>query len=287
MNDKVMSEEDVVSRLRDGMTIGLGGWGSRRKPMSIVRAILRSDLTDLTVVAYGGPEVGMLCAAGKVRKVVFAFVSLDVIALEPHFRRARESGAVSAVEMDEGMMLLGLQAAAWRVPFLPSRVGLGTDLFRLNPDLRTVTSPYPGPGGTPEDLVAVPALALDAAIVHVNRADRRGNAQVLGVDPFFDQLMVDAAAESYVSCDELVSSADLLQAGDHRTLLISRHLVAGVVEAPHGAHPTACEPAYDVDEAFLREYAASARTDEGWDSFRAQWLDVAGESDYQDRVASR
>ena len=63
MTDKRMTEEDVVAELRDGMTIGIGGWGSRRKPMSIVRAILRSDLRDLTIVAYGGPEVGMLCAS--------------------------------------------------------------------------------------------------------------------------------------------------------------------------------------------------------------------------------
>lgn len=287
MNHKLMSEDDVVARLRDGMTIGLGGWGSRRKPMSIVRAILRSDLTDLTIVSYGGPDVGMLCAAGKVRTVVFAFVSLDVIALEPNFRRARESGAVSAVEMDEGMMLLGLQAAAWRVPFLPTRVGLGSDLFRLNPDLRTVTSPYAGPGGEVEELVAVPALELDAAIVHVNRADGRGNSQVLGVDPFFDQLMVDAAATSYVSCDELVAGTDLLAAGDYRTLLISRHKVSGVVVAPNGAHPTACEPAYEADVAFLREYAASAGTDEAWEAFRSEWIDGRGEQDYQEKVAAR
>ena len=90
MADKRCTEEEVVAELRDGMTIGIGGWGSRRKPMSIVRAILRSDLRDLTIVAYGGPDVGMLCAAGKARRVVYGFVSLDSIPLEPHFRVARQ-----------------------------------------------------------------------------------------------------------------------------------------------------------------------------------------------------
>ncbi|TAL20001.1 MAG: acyl CoA--acetate/3-ketoacid CoA transferase subunit alpha, partial [Frankiales bacterium] len=61
MPDKRMTEEQVVAELRPGMTIGIGGWGSRRKPMSLVRAILRSDLSDLTVVSYGGPDVGLLC----------------------------------------------------------------------------------------------------------------------------------------------------------------------------------------------------------------------------------
>ena len=73
-----------------GMTIGIGGWGSRRKPMALVRAILRSPVTrPHRRVSYGGPDVGLLCAAGKVRKVVYGFVSLDSIPLEPHFRAAR------------------------------------------------------------------------------------------------------------------------------------------------------------------------------------------------------
>ena len=77
MADKRLTEADVVAELRDGMTIGIGGWGSRRKPMSIVREILRSSLRDLTIVSYGGPDVGMLCASGQARKVVYGFVSLD------------------------------------------------------------------------------------------------------------------------------------------------------------------------------------------------------------------
>src|SRR5436189_5986709 len=117
-----MTHEEVVAELRDGMTVGIGGWGSRRKPMSLVRAILRSPLKDLTVVSYGGPDVGLLCATGKVRKVVFAFVSLDSIALEPHFRNARQAGEVDSLELDEGMFLLGLQAAAWPLQFSPTRV---------------------------------------------------------------------------------------------------------------------------------------------------------------------
>src|SRR5437763_7736795 len=102
MTDKRMTEADVVAELRDGMTIGIGGWGSRRKPMALVRAILRSPLRDLTVVSYGGPDVGLLCAAGKVREVASGFVSLDSIAYDPWFRRVREAGALNVRELDEG-----------------------------------------------------------------------------------------------------------------------------------------------------------------------------------------
>src|SRR5215210_4043203 len=107
--DKRISEDEAVANLASGMTIGIGGWGSRRKPMSLVRALLRSPITDLTIVSYGGPDVGLLAAAGKIRRVVYGFVSLDSIALEPHWRAARQSGAIAEpVEYDEGMLQWGL-----------------------------------------------------------------------------------------------------------------------------------------------------------------------------------
>ncbi len=122
--DKRMTIDEVVAELRDGMTIGIGGWGPRRKPMALVRAILRSDLTDLTIVSYGGADVGLLVRAGKVRKLVYAFVSLDTVPLEPNFQRARQNKEIAeVVELDEGLFQEGLRAAAHRLPFLPMRAG--------------------------------------------------------------------------------------------------------------------------------------------------------------------
>ncbi len=109
-----MTPDEIVAELRDGMTIGIGGWGSRRKPMALVRAILRSPLRDLTVVSYAGPDVGLLVASGQARRVVTGFASLDSIPLEPNFRRARQDGTVELTELDEGMLHWGLLAAAGR-----------------------------------------------------------------------------------------------------------------------------------------------------------------------------
>jgi len=264
------------------MTIGIGGWASRRKPMSLVRAILRSPLKDLTVVSYGGPDIGLLCAAGKVRKAVYGFVSLDTIPLEPHFRLARQSGSIEAMELDEGMMLLGLQAAAWRVPFLPTRAGLGTDLLTVMPDIKTIRSPYPGPdGGEGEELVAMPALELDAALIHMNRADQGGNGQFLGPDLYMDDLMAMAATNTYLSTEKIIPTEDLTAEGSFHTLRISRLMVTGVVEAPNGAHFTECPPDYGRDEAFQKEYAATASSPELWDAFKEKYLDVENEAEYQ------
>ena len=141
--DKQMTIDEVVAELEDGITLGIGGWGPRRKPMALVRAILRSDLKDLTLVSWGGADVGLLARAGKVRKLVYAFVSLDSVPLEPNFQRARQEGTIpEVVELDEGMFQTGLYAAAQRLPFLPMRAGLGSDVLVNNPWIKTVTSPY-------------------------------------------------------------------------------------------------------------------------------------------------
>lgn len=259
-----MTEAEVVSRLRSGMTIGIGGWGSRRKPMSLVKEIVKSDLRDLTIVSYGGPDVGLLCAAGKVRKVVFGFVSLDSIPLDPHFRAARQNGEIEVEEYDEGMLQWGLQAAGIRLPYLPTRAGLGSDVMRVNPHLKTVVDPYQG-----ETLVAMPAIPLDAALVHMNRADIHGNAQYLGPDLYFDDLFCLAAENAYVSAERIVPTAELAAEAHPATIRIPRLLVSGVVEAPGGAHFTSCVPDYERDEQFQRDYVAAAKDPEQWQ----QWLD--------------
>ncbi len=276
-----MTAAEVVSRLRSGMTIGIGGWGSRRKPMSLVREILRSDLTGLTVVTYGGPDVGLLCAAGKVRKLVFGFVSLDSIALDPHFRAARQAGAVEVAEYDEGMLQWGLYAAGLKLPFLPTRAGLGSDVMTHNPDLRTVADPYGG-----DEVLAMPALHLDAALVHMNRADMHGNAQFLGPDPYFDDLYCMAAEQAFVSCERIVPTAELTAEAHPATLRINRLLVTGVVEAPNGAHFTSCVPDYERDEGFQREYARAATGPQAWREFTDRYLS-GSEEDYQAAVAAR
>lgn len=279
MSDKRMTADEMVSRLESGMTIGIGGWGSRRKPMALVRAILRSDLTDLTVVSFGGADVGLLCAAGKVKKVVFGFVSLDSIPLDPHFRAARQRGEVEVAEYDEGMLMWGLYAAGIRMPFLPTRAGLGSDVMTVNPQLRTVADPY-----GEEVFAAMPALKLDAALVHMNRADRNGNAQYLGPDLYFDDLMCMAADSAYVSCEQVVETERLTADAPVSTLRISRVLVTGVVETSRGAHFTSCTPDYERDEAFQCEYVASAKDPQRWAHFVRHYL-AGTEDDYQRAIA--
>lgn len=276
----IMTVAEVIGDLRSGMTIGIGGWGARRKPMALVRALAAAEITDLEIVSYGGPDVGLLVAAGKVRRVVTGFVSLDSIPLEPHFRLARQRGTIALTELDEGMLHWGLLAAAHRLPFLPMRAGLGSDVLRVNPELRTIRSPY----ADGEEFVAVPARPLDAALIHMNRADAHGNGQYLGPDPYFDDLYCLAATRAYMSCERIVPTPELLTSGSPQSLLINRAMVAGMVETPNGAHFTSCVPDYGRDEAFQALYARSAASPAEWSTFAAEFL-AGGEADYQAAVA--
>ncbi|MEJ1087789.1 CoA-transferase [Microbacterium sp. Mu-80] len=268
MTDKRTTLQEAVAGLESGMTIGIGGWGSRRKPMALVREILRrDDLTDLTVVAFGGPDVGLLAAAGRVRRLIYGFVSLDSIPLDPNFTQAREKGVIEVEEYDEGMFVAGLRAACARLDFLPIRAGIGSDVMAANPHLRTVRSPY-----STEEYVAMPAFDIDVALVHMNRSDEQCNAQYLGPDPYFDDLFAMAAKRTIVSAEKIVPTSDLLSEGSFHTLLFSRMYASAVVEAPRGAHFTTCVPDYDRDEAFQRHYATAAKDPQAWADFEQTFL---------------
>jgi glutaconate CoA-transferase subunit A len=265
--DKRLSIDDIVGQLSDGMTVGIGGWATRRKPMALVRAILRSPLKDLTIVSYGGPDVGMLAAAGKIRRLIFAFVSLDHYPLEPHFRAARQAG-LPVLELDEGMLHWGLRAAAMKLPFLPTRIGIGTDIVR-QPGFRTVVSPYEDG----EELIAMPAIQLDAALLHVHRSDERGNVLTLSPDPFFDELMARAARKVFVTAEKIVSTAELDLPRNGRYNLIERTMITGVAPAAFGAHPTSAAPDYQLDLEHLKTYIDSAASSDAWAAYRDRFID--------------
>ena len=278
--NKQMTASQVVSQLKSGMTIGIGGWGPRRKPMALIREILRSDLKDLTIAAYGGADVGMLCAAGKVKKLIFAFVSLDFIPLEPYFRKARQNGEIEVMEIDEGMMVLGLKAAGYGCPYIPTKIGLGTDLInpKVNPKIKVTASPYDD-----KEWVAMPALKLDAALIHVDRADSRGVCQIKGPDHYMDDLFVRAADKTYVTCDELVADGYFSAQEEARYVFWERSYTTGVVHTPFGAHPSSCWPLYGFDVKHFKNYVDSAKEEGGWEKYVNEFVKCS-EAEYLEKV---
>ena len=228
-------------------------------------------------MAYGGADVGLLCAAGKVKRVIFAFVSLDFMPLEPAFRQARESGAIEVTEIDEGMMLLGLRAAAWGSPFIPTPVGLGTDVIRNAPDIKVVESPYDD-----KEWVAMPALPLDVALVHATRATASGVCEIESPDHYMDDWFIRAADHSVVSVDEIVEPAHFADPAVARRVYWERNCVNSVVHQPGGAHPSSSDPLYGFDVAHFKAYGQHI-ADGGYEAWADAFLG-ADESAYQQSV---
>ena len=254
---KRISLDAMVASLSSDDVIAFGGGGLQRKPVAAAAAIARSDLHDLDIVSFlGGPEVDLLIGMGKVRRMRFAFVGFDSFGLAPNFRAARQRGDIEIVEYSEGLMMAAYEAAAKRLPFLPSRFGLGTDL------LNTATSPFrqfscPLTG---EQLLAVPALSPDLAIVHVNEADEMGNA-LIHSDAFADMLLVQAAKRVVLTAERIVDEIPGERRG--RSTFISRLWVDHVVEAPRGGGFSAVFPDYRFDLPRLLDYQKNA-TDAAW-----------------------
>src|SRR5258707_12272014 len=149
-------------------------------------------------------------------------------------------------------------------------------------ELKTVKSPYPTDGAF-EELIAMPALTLDAAFVHMNLGDAQGNAAYTGIDPYFDDLFLMAAEKRFLSVERVVPTDELVKAVPPQALLINRMMVDSVVEAPNGAHFTTAAPDYGRDEKFQRHYAEAAASDETWQQFGQTFLSGT-EADYQAAV---
>lgn len=248
--DKRTTLAEAVARVSDGDTVALGGGLCARLPMAMVRELVRQGRTGLRVVGSAHSiDVDLLIAAGAVSVCEESYVGFEQdLGLAPAFRRGAESGAVEVRESSCVVMLTQLRAAEMGVPFLPVRGLLGGDLLTLHPEWGTVTCPFTG-----QKLAAVPALAPDIALLHAPIGDAAGNLHI--DQPYvLDERFAHASRAVIATVDAVVSTEEVVAAG----VTVPAHVVAAVVEAPYGAHPSSCYPGYAYDRPHLAEYVAAA-----------------------------
>ena len=278
-SEVLASPEDAVAGIASGSTIAIGGLGTSSHPMVLVRELIRREVRDLVVVA--GPaaslEVDLLVAAGCVRELVSSYVGAEHVAgIGPAFRRAAEQGRLVVREVDEGIYVQALRAAAQMVPFLVWRGGMGTSIPELNPDVMVIDDPFGGP-----PVLAVKALPIDVALLHADRSDAHGNVQPVGTG-YTDRLHSLAADRTVVQVEQVVSNEQVRQE-PWRTSVPDAD---AIVRAPFGSHPFASPGRYVEDEAHLEEYVEAAK--QGGGAMRA-YLDeyvfgCADHADYLDRI---
>ena len=244
-----MSLEEAISNcIQDGDLVGIGGLSFWRKPMSACQEIIRKNIKHLKICTFvGGIEVDMLIAGGCVSEVRSCFVGMEIFGMAPHYRKAVESGNVKISEESEATIALGLRASYLKVPFMPLKGIIGTDMPKVRNDIKKIFDPL----GSGTQIMAVPKIDLDVAIIHVPYADEFGNGNIAGA-VWMDADMGKTAKKTIITCERLVETEDIRHLPGKAQLPIQT--TNAVVKVPFGAHPTSCYPIYTFDPRHIQCY---------------------------------
>jgi len=269
-----MSLEEVISTcIEDGDLVGLGGLSFWRKPMSAVREIIRQGKKNLTICTFvGGIEVDMLVASNCVSEVRACFVGMEIFGMAPHYRKAVESGLIKVSEESEASIALGLKSSYLKVPFMPLKGMIGTDFPKVRNDIKQFEDPL----GSGTQLMALPKIDLDVAILHVPYADEYGNGNIAGA-VWMDDDMAKTAKKTIITCERLVETEDIryLQGKAQLPMQTSD----AVIKIPFGAHPTSCYDRYTFDALHIQEYLKM-----NFEEYKHKFIDVKSNAEYLDNA---
>jgi glutaconate CoA-transferase subunit A len=291
MTDKLLSMREAVAEfVPDGSPVALGLQMEQMIPFAAGHEIVRQKKRGLTLI---GPISDILfdqmIAAGCVERVIAAWVGNVMMGSAYNFRRAAEMGGLKVTNMTNLAIALGLQAGAMGVPFLPTWTALGSDIARDNEFFAEIDSPFVRnetgsiPAG-PTRLHAVKALVPDVAIIHLQRADRDGNAHCWG--NFGVMIEGVRAAKRVIVVAEEIVEPEVIASDPNRTV-IPGFLVNAVVECPFGAHPSPVQGYYNRDNAFFREYHDQTKTKQANDAWLDIWVyEVRDREEYMEKLGA-
>jgi glutaconate CoA-transferase, subunit A len=275
--DKRTTLEGLAARVEDGAVVAVGGGLSSREPMALLRAILRRGVKNLNVVGSAhGIDIDLLSGGGAISRSSESYVGFEQdFGMAPNYRRAVESGAIKIDDSCCYTLVQQLRAAIEGLPFLPVRSVRGTSFVSLHPEYREMVCPFTG-----EELLLVPAIEPDVALIHAQHADAQGNLLIEG-PPVYDILFAKASRVVLATVEEIVSTERL---NALRGIRIPYFYVTALSEVPMGAHPTACYPFYAYDRRHTALYYEAARKNA--EAFKAEYLSVFvhGAPDHADYI---
>jgi len=259
---KLMALQEAIARfVSDGDTVYAAGF-THLIPFAAGHEIIRQGKKDLTL-ARATPDLiyDMLVAAGCARKVIFSYMGNPGVGSLRMVRSALEQGKLEWEEYSHFGMITRLQAGASGLPFLPMNQTGATDLEKVNLNIKRIPDPYGG-----KDVIVVPALNPDLAIVHVQRADANGNAHLWGI--IGEQKEAAFAAKKVILTAEEIVDESVIRSDPNRTMIPSI-VVSAVCHVPYACHPSYAQGYYDRDNEF---YLAWDKISESSDSVK-EWLD--------------
>lgn len=290
--DKKMTVPEAVRELiNDGDCITFSGFTIWRRPMAMVYEIVRQQKKDLHLVEVnGGTHSEVLVGAGCVKIWESCFMGHELFGkIGANLNRKVKNEEIIVEDYSHFQMVMRLTAGATGVPFLPTYASLGTDI--LNPEYDVLGKKGLRDGSNPriptkkfnyqEDpfygeraVLNVPAARPDVCIAHVQQVGEEGTVKVMG-QRYSDNEAMKAADKLIVVAEEIVPEEVIRQ--DPTANLIPHYLVDAIVEQPWGAHPTGCFGYYEVDGAFIRDFYAKTKTQEGFDAWAEEWIFGVGD----------
>jgi len=255
LRDKVVSLEEATSFVRDGDSVGIGGSTMSRTPMGMIWALMRAGRKGLTcsrsIVSSDGD---LLLASGVCDHIVTSWFSQGILwGVSKVMRHHVETGKAKFDEWSHMAMGMRFRAGAMGVPFLPIRSMLGSDVRKQRPEAIEMGCPFTG-----EKLLLVPALNPDVALIHVQRCDSYGNAQIDGLQ-FMDIDLAMAANKVILTTERIVSNDQIRRAPDQTK--IPFFAVDAVVELPFGCAPHECYGVYEPMLRHMEDYVALVNDD--------------------------
>lgn len=281
MKNKLMSMEEAIGRfINDGDTIVIEGF-THLISFAAGHEIIRQKRRDLTVCRLTPDLIyEQLIGAGCVRKLVFSWAGNPGAGPLYALRRAVEEGVPNPLELDEYShfgMVARFTAGAAKLPFFPLRNYMGSDLPRVNPNIKKVQCPYTG-----EQLATVPALNPDTTIVHAQRADRSGNTQIWGLMGV--QKEAAFAAEKVIVVAEEIVEESIIRSDPNRTL-IPEFIVDAVVHEPYGCHPSFAQGYYDRDNSFYVNWRSISKDLPKFNAYLEEWVyGLKNRAEYVERM---
>lgn len=268
-----MSLPEAITRfVASGDAIAMGTAQETLIPFAAGQEIIRQKKKDLTLI---GPISDILfdqlIGGGCVDRIRASWVGNVITGSCYNFRRAVENGAVQIEDHSNLTISMALRAGAMGVPFMPARSALGSDLYKTNAGLKTISCPFTG-----ERLTAVAAISPDAAIIHAQRADKFGNAHVWGNLGITREACL-SSRKVIITVEEVVSPEII--SSDPNRVIIPGFLVGAVVHAPWGAYPSPVPGHYNRDHDAFIAYRNATQTPAKFDEWKIKWVDNVCDAD--------
>lgn len=258
-----MGAEAAVSLIQNGSTIGIGGFGISGHPMALLYQLVRQEARELTLVGMtNGNDADLLVGAGCIRRLETAAVSLEEFGLAPNVCRGVESGQVTLSDYTESTIMDRFLAGSMGLSFFPTRVLFGSDVARVNPDIREILCPYTG-----ERYHTVPPARPQWALIHALASDVYGNVLYPQADQLveMDRMLIRAADQVIVSVEKIVSH-EVIQESSYE-VIVPAFKTAAVVEVPFGTHPCSFGVWYNRDTEHLQQYVEAAQVPDTFKSY--------------------